>query len=174
MTQTNIDWDKTTAIALKQTWLAVILSLFTGIGGYLYTGRYRALLISFGIIFGIGITTTAEQEDPESLYDFGAVFLLTSIVDNATAIHHNRQKLKIKQHFETSQYQNYYHTNQEALRVNLLRLIKNHEQCTVADLIIAIGVDAEIVRNQLLVLQKQNLITSENRLEDGAMIYRLV
>ena len=152
----------------------MVLSLFTGLGGYLYTGRYRALLISFGIIFSIGITTTADREDPEALSDFAAVFLLTSLVDNATAIHHNREKLKIKQHFETSPYQNYYHSNHEALRVSLLRLIKNHDRCTVADLIIAIGVDAEIVRNQLLMLQQQNLITSENRLEDGAMVYRLV
>lgn len=175
MTQlTDFNWEKTTSVAKKQIWLAVILSLFAGIGGYLYTARFRALLISFSIVFGIGIVTTVENETREDLSGCIAVFMLTSLVDNATAIQHNREKLKIKQHFESRQHQNYYQTNPEALRINLLRLIKNQERRTVADLVITTGVDAEVVRNQLLVLQQQDLITAENRLEDGAMVYRLV
>ncbi|AFZ38273.1 hypothetical protein Sta7437_4840 (plasmid) [Stanieria cyanosphaera PCC 7437] len=170
----DINWDKTTSVAQKKIWLAVVLSFFTGIASYTYTARYRALLISLSMVFGFGMVMAVENEDSDISSACVGIFLLTSLVDNATAIHHSREKLKIKQHFESQQHQNYYHTNPQALRVTLLRLIKNREQSTVADLVITTGVDAELVRNQLLVLQQQDLITAENRLEDGAMVYRLV
>ena len=75
--RTVIDWDKTTSIANKQTWLTVIFSLFTGFGGYLYTARYQALLLSFSLIFGIGIVTTAEKEDAKNLSSLSCHTLYT-------------------------------------------------------------------------------------------------
>ena len=170
----DINWDKTKSVAQKKIWLAVILSFFTGIASYTYTARYRALLISLSLVFGVGIVTAVEQEDSDILSGCVGIFLLTSLVDNATAIHHSREKLKIKQHFESRQHQNYYHTNPEALTVALLQLIKNGGQVSLANLVIATKVDADLIRDRLLVLQQQDLITAENRLEDGAMVYRLV
>jgi tetratricopeptide (TPR) repeat protein len=82
-TQFQTEWEKIEIIPPKKIWLAIVFSLAGGVGGYLYTTRYRAMAIAASILLCV---TAADHNHRNSVTRFMGLFILTAIVDNALAV----------------------------------------------------------------------------------------
>jgi L-lactate permease len=56
---------KTIKLSQKVIWIAVILSLLIPITGYIYTRRWKTMLIVFSCIIGAGVVIGASSENKE-------------------------------------------------------------------------------------------------------------
>ena len=63
--------DKTSPVknlARKKIWIAIILSLVIPFTGYVYTYRWKALLVFFSFFFGMGFVISVTSKDAEKAF----------------------------------------------------------------------------------------------------------
>ena len=84
-------------LSQKNMAIAVILSLLFPFVGYIYTARWRALSILFGVIVGIiaiGINNTNDEREIDKLTTFcGVLAAIVAPIDNAISIQIARDKI---------------------------------------------------------------------------------
>ena len=79
--------------------LAVIISILIPIGGYIYTGRWKAFFIMFGSVLFLNLLINSgsknEREMIENSFIFGGVvFTIIAPIDNALAIRRAKEKME--------------------------------------------------------------------------------
>ena len=88
---------KTYKLSQKSMATAAILSFLLPIGGYVYTARWRAFFILFGILFGIiflGAVNERDEKKIDGLTTFCSVIAaIVAPIDNCFAIHSAREKI---------------------------------------------------------------------------------
>ena len=89
---------KTYKLSQKNIAIAAILSFFLPICGYIYTGRWKAFGIFFGVIFGItmiGLVSEKDEEKIERLMNFcGVIAAIVAPIDNGIAIQSAKEKFR--------------------------------------------------------------------------------
>lgn len=88
---------KTYKLSQKNIVIAAILSFFLPIGGYIYTGRWKAFWILFGVLFGIIMLGSVNERDEEKIDNLatfcGVVAAIVAPIDNSIAIQSAREKI---------------------------------------------------------------------------------
>ncbi|MDY7022679.1 MAG: hypothetical protein SWJ54_15195 [Cyanobacteriota bacterium] len=162
--------EKTKKLAQKQTKATAYLTLFMPLLGYIYTGRYKAMLMSLGIFIGVtgvcisGDLNSKERENLtlalQTLYGVGTA------IENARAVSQAKKRLK--------QQQKPPEIISEHQKIKLLRLAKARGEVTVVDCVLELNCPASEVRLLLHELQTEELMIVGNREDDGAVVYRIL
>lgn len=88
---------RTYNLSQKNIATAAILSFLFPIGGYIYTARWKAFCILFGVFVGIltiSIINEKDEKKIDSLTTFvGIVISIASSIDNSIAIQSAREKI---------------------------------------------------------------------------------
>ncbi|MEL7036558.1 MAG: hypothetical protein AAFO04_13180 [Cyanobacteria bacterium J06592_8] len=171
MGDSNQKLAKIDKLAQKSTWATGILTLVFLPAGYLYTGRFKALIKGFGLTIGILVLCSILEpalNDNDDLSDgvFG-LYAMVSTLENTRAVHKAK---KLKAQSLASRKNNKIETTQ----IQLLKFAKRKGSVTVSDCVIETGLAPQDIRNLLEELQREDLMRVDNRHEDGAVIYRVV
>jgi hypothetical protein len=160
-------------LAHKNIFLLSFLTIvFTPIVGYAYTGRYLQLIVSF-VAFFITLSFSINYE----LYSFVTYSLigwyLLSSIENSLAVSNARDKL-VNESFEGSSENPIYFgkKSNENIQIQLLKLMRQKRGVTLADCVIETGMNSQKIKPVLEQMVKDDLITVNNRTEDGTIIYR--
>jgi hypothetical protein len=171
------EFEKIQQLATKNSWLTGLLTFFLLPVGYIYTGRYKAMFIGFGIMVGFTALCIAGDPSLENDDDFstgvGFLYMIGATIDNTSAVNQAKKRLK---NFQTLD-NNYQHLPQQSapnLKITLLRFAKQQGEVTVADCVIETGQDAQQIRDILRQLINEDLLTTGNRDSDGAVVYRVI
>lgn len=89
---------KAYSLSQKNMAIAALLSLLFPFVGYIYTARWKALSILFGVIMGIiviGANKTNDEKEIDKLATFcGVLATIVAPIDNAISIQIARDKIK--------------------------------------------------------------------------------
>ncbi|MEL7039134.1 MAG: hypothetical protein AAFO04_26520 [Cyanobacteria bacterium J06592_8] len=161
--------ETTKKLAQKQTKATAYLTLFMPLLGYIYTGRYKAMLMGLGIFLGVtGICVSGDLDFKkkenltlalQTLYGVG------SAIENARAV--SQAKKRLKQSKTPA-------INSDRQKIQLLRLAKAQGEVTLVDCVLELNSSASEVRQLLHELQTEELMIVENRENDGAVVYRIL
>ncbi|EAW35163.1 hypothetical protein [Lyngbya sp. PCC 8106] len=158
-------------LAEKSTWATGVLTFFLLPIGYIYTGRYRALLKGFGITIGVLVLcfiADPSLEDDEDFTDgIGGLYVIAATVENTRAVHKAKQ-LKGKPVGKTK------NNPAQDVQVQLIKLARKEGEMTIADCVLETGLNPQEVRVILDGLLREDVIRIDNRERDGAVVYRLV
>ena len=161
--------EKTKKLAEKHTRSTAFLTFFMPLLGYIYTGRYKAMLMSLGIFIGVtgvcvaGDLDRKEREDLTLALQF--LYGVGTAVENARAVSQAKKRLREPK---------YPAINPEHQKIQLLRLAKARGEITLADCVLEINCPAAEVRPLLEELQREDLMIVGNRERDGAVVYRII
>lgn len=164
-------------LADKNSWLTGVLTFFMLPVGYIYTRRFKAMFIGFGITIGLTALCFAGDPSLENDDDFSSgvsfLYMMGATIDNVRAVNNAKKRLRDLQKFH--HIPNHL-IQQEApnLKLTLLRFIKQKGEVTVADCVIETGQEANKIRETLQELLKDDLITITNRDSDGAVVYHVI
>ncbi|MDY7023991.1 MAG: hypothetical protein SWJ54_22030 [Cyanobacteriota bacterium] len=158
-------------LARKSPWATAILTLVFLPAGYVYTGRFKALIKGFGLTIGILalcsiIEPALDDNDDFSDGVFG-LYAMVSTLENTRAVH-KAKKLKAQS------LANRKNNKIETTQIQLLKFAKRKGAVTVSDCVIETGLAPQDIRNLLDELHREDLMRIDNRDEDGAVIYRVV
>ncbi len=161
--------EKTKKLAQKNTRATAFLTFFMPLLGYIYTGRYKAMLMSLGLFIGVtgvcvaGDLELDEKEDLTLALQF--IYGVGTAVENARAVSQAKKRL---------QEPKFPAINPEHQKIQLLRLAKAQGEVTLADCVLEINCSAPEVRLLLEELQREDLMIVDNREPDGAVVYRII
>jgi hypothetical protein len=151
-------------LAQKPVWGVGLLTFFLVPAGYFYTGRKTLALIT--LVFWLPlILAPPENKTLSTLLGF---LIFGTTIENVIAVYRARETVK-ERGINTEQEGEASH-----LVVALLKLIQEKGEVTMADCVIETGKSAEELRNTLLELEHKDLLRSDNRESDGAVVYRIV
>ena len=87
---------KTVKISRKKIWLAVVISIISPLGGYLYTARWKAFLIfTCAFVLMIGTGSKNEEEAFKKGVKLGLIIgPIAASLDNGLAISRARKKIR--------------------------------------------------------------------------------
>ncbi|MDA0209232.1 MULTISPECIES: hypothetical protein [Desertifilum] len=160
------DLERTQKLAQKGLWTTGLLTFFFPLLGYMYTGRYKALLKGFGICLGalfvFFLINPSAADDEDSANGIFFLYLVGATIDNTRAVR------KAKNSVGTQPVLN------PDLNVKLLKLAKAKGEISLADCVIETSLPPEKIQGVLNDLQRQDLIRVANRSSDGAVVYRIV
>lgn len=93
---------KTIKLSQKAIWIAIILSLFIPITGYIYTRRWKTMLIVFSCVIGAGVAISASSENKEEAgtnsFAFSSIVSpIIATIDNGVAVHKAKKSKAIIQ-----------------------------------------------------------------------------
>ncbi len=161
--------DQTQQLAQKQIRATALLTFFFPFLGYIYTGRYKALLISLGLFVGVAGVSVSANPKLEHQGDFTlglqVLYGVGAALENARAVSQAKKRLR-EQKFPV--------INSERLKIQLLRLAKRQGEVTLTDCVLEINSPASEVRVLLEELQREELMIVGNRDHDGAVVYRVI
>ena len=161
--------ETTQKLAKKSTWATGFLTFFFPLFGYIYTGRYKALFKTAGILFGMMVLCIAADPSLEDDDDFmtGVMFLYGAgtALENTRAVGQAKKRL---------QEQTLPKSNSNPVKIQLLKLAKAQTEVTLADCVIETDCSPQEVRQLLEELEGEDLIRSQNRDRDGAVVYRIL
>ncbi|MEA5498636.1 hypothetical protein VB834_08025 [Limnoraphis robusta Tam1] len=161
--------DQTQKLAQKNTRATAFLTLFFPLLGYIYTGRYKALLVSLGIFVGVAGICIAGDPNLEDEEDF--ILGLQVLYGVGTALENSRAVSQAKKRLQEPKFPA---INPDRQKIQLLRLAKAQGEVTLADCVLEINCSAAEVRLLLDELQREDLMIVGNRERDGAVVYRII
>ncbi|WP_413166926.1 hypothetical protein ACL6C3_09510 [Capilliphycus salinus ALCB114379] len=163
--------EKTKKLAEKNTRATAFLTFFMPLLGYIYTGRYKAMLMSLGMfvgVTGICVAGDLELDETEDLtLALQVLYGVGTAVENSRAVSQAKRRLQ-EQKFKTI------NPTAEQQKIQLLRLAKTQGEVTLADCVLEINSPAAEVRQLLKELQQEDLMIVGNRETDGAVVYRII
>lgn len=154
-------------LAQKSSWITGVLTFFLPPFGHIYTGRYKALLISFAILVGtIGLVNSSDDDDA----GLGVIYLVATTVENTRAV------LQAKKRTLGTATVPAIGTIKPArnLKVEILKFMKGKEEVSLSDLVIETELDSRDIMVILNELERESLIRGYNRASDGAVVYRAI
>lgn len=151
-------------LAQKSAWIAGPLTLMIPFAGYLYVGRRRLALI----LLAIWLPLVLMDADNELVSSMLAIVMIGAACENVAAIIRAKGALP-EMHRQAEEEQRI-----QDLRIKLLTFAQGQGEVTLADCVIATETPPAEIQTLLRELENQDLIRSHNRLEDGAVIYRVV
>lgn len=91
--------EKAIKLSQKAIWTAVILSLFIPITGYIYTRRWKTMLIVFSCLIGAGVAIGASSRNEEGTRANSFVFSsimspIIATIDNGVAVYKAKKRIK--------------------------------------------------------------------------------
>jgi hypothetical protein len=149
--------------ANKSPWIAGILTLVLPFAGYIYTSRKWLALVVF--LVWLPLITGPNDETISTLLGF---LMFGTMIENIISIYRARTISAAT----NSQAQQQKVT--QDLRVTLLKLARQKGQITVADCVISTGKAVDEIRSILSELECEDLLRSDNREHDGALVYKVV
>lgn len=154
--------------AHKKIWITAILTLLIPFGGYIYTVRYRAAILAFfTMFFLISAEDVMKKDNADTLYGF---FLIGAATENSLSVRRAREIAKQKGLQSGSDS----YAPLPSTKVQILKIGKVRGEVTLADLVIETELPPEKVREVLTELEREDLVRSYNREQDGAVVYRVV
>ncbi|MEB3282189.1 MAG: hypothetical protein VKK42_25055 [Lyngbya sp.] len=161
--------ENTKKLAQKNTRATAILTFFMPLLGYIYTGRYKAMLMSLGIFIGVTGICVAGDLDLDETEDLtlGLQFLygVGTALENSRAVSQAKKRL---------QEQKLPAINPQQQKIQLLRLAQAKGEVTLAECVLEINCPASEVHQLLKELQQEDLMIVANRERDGAVVYRMI
>ncbi|MBD2579516.1 serine/threonine-protein kinase [Oscillatoria sp. FACHB-1406] len=151
-------------LAQKSLWIAGILTVGGNFMGYIYTGRYKALLLSYLMLACAVIFLSVNDL---SLKDIVQYYLIATAIENTRAI----SKAK-KRNFKRMQSK--FSQPSTSLKVELLKYIKSKRGVLLSDLVIETGLEVQEIQRILDELKRDNLVRQYYRFTDGALAYRVI
>lgn len=159
--------ERTEKLARKNSWATALLTLFFLPIGYIYTGRYKALLTGFGIAVGVMalcfVGDPSLEDDEDFTTGFGFIYTVIATVENTRAV--NKAKRQTKGNSNPGS---------EDIRVQLIKIAHKMGEVTLSDLVVETGRTPQEIRTILEELQREDLMRIHNRSRDGAVVYSAV
>lgn len=151
-------------LAKKPVWGVGLLTLFLTPVGYLYAGRKKLALII--LVFWLPLILAPDDNEP--LTTLLGFFIIGATIENVMAVYKARETVKERSINPEPE------GEANNLTVALLKLAQEKGEITMADCVIKTGKKPEELRPILLELEQQDLLRTDNRESDGAIIYRFV
>lgn len=133
--------------------------------GYLYTGRYKALLKSLGIfagiLFFIFLANPSATQSQETLLVLGLFYTMGAAFDNTLAVSKAKNSLNRRTLINPK------------LIVQIFKLIKAKGEVSVIDCAVATSLSPKTIQIVLDDLHRQELVRVGSRKGDGAVVYRI-
>ena len=161
--------EKTKKLAEKNTRATAFLTFFMPLLGYIYTGRFKAMLIGLGMFVGVTGVCVAGDLDRDEKEDL--TLALQFLYGVGTAIENSRAVAAAKKRLQE---QKFPAINPETVKFQLLKLAKAKGEVTLADCVLETCRPAPEVRQLLHELQREDLMMVGNREPDGAVVYRVI
>lgn len=175
--------------ANKNAWITAVLTWWFPPLGYVYTMRYRAVIIVFFLSLPIYHLTGNRGARQQVLRNF---FLVSVAIENIISVKMARDKLAYAQslsNFETftpttgnepiiTTRTNHRQENVAPTPQNnrpemvILKAIDSRGEMTISDIVINTELSPALVKETLLYLEREQLIYGYNRETDGAIVYK--
>lgn len=172
MTNATPDVDKkiisAEKLANKKINISVIVSLFLPFAGYIYTGRWLSVCICLVLWFIIVGSAESTAEGGGTILSL--IIGIVAAIDNLTSI--NRAKRLVQSVNEQKKSTTHINHSDE---LRILKILRQHSRgMSLADIIIETELPSQVVKEIVIRLEKDDLVRSYNRSDDGALIYKIV
>lgn len=156
--------------AKKNLWITALLTLFMPFGGYIYTIRYTAAVITFLATMFLFSAEEMEIVDDDVLSPLYGLFAVGAVVENSLSVRKTRGLTK-KQGLTLGS------TAPISLphaQVQIIKVGKQQGEMTITDFVVATELPPAQVQETLMELEHSDLVRSYNRESDGVVVYKVV
>ena len=154
----------------KNLWMTALLTLFIPFGGYIYTIRYTAAVISFLTMMFLFSAEEMEVIDDDFISPLYGLCAVGVAVENSLSVRKARELIK-KQGLKLGSTAPILSPHAQ---VQIIKMSRQQGEMTITDFVVATELPPTQVKATLIELESSDFVQSYNRESDGALVYKIV
>lgn len=154
----------------KNLGITALLTLFVPFGGYIYTLRYTAAVLTFLATMFLFSAEEMEIVDDDVLSPLYGLFAVSAAVENSLSVRKARELTRKPGLTPLSTAP----ISFPQAQVQIIKVGKQQGEMTVTDFVVATELPPAQVKETLMELEHSDLVRSHNRESDGVVVYQVI